>query len=175
MKKYEFTGETKTIEGIYGAVTVRRIRALVSFGAVKAGECGGWLEKEENLSQDGKAWIYGEAKVYGEARVYGNAKIRGNVQICDKVEVCGNAVVSGNAMLCDTAKIYGNARVCGNTQIYGAAQVYGNAFVYGKAEVCGNTQVYGLTAGGLLCLLTVAMLVVLVLKYFKISEEVLND
>lgn len=31
------------------------------------------MEKEENLSQDGDAEVYGNAWVYGNARVYGNA------------------------------------------------------------------------------------------------------
>ena len=44
-KKFEFTGETKAILGN----TLHRIRALISFGEVGAGELGGWIEKEENL------------------------------------------------------------------------------------------------------------------------------
>lgn len=38
-----------------------RIKALISFGNVKVGDMGGYIEKEENLSQ------YGDAKVYGNA------------------------------------------------------------------------------------------------------------
>lgn len=38
-----------------------RIKALVEFGSVKAGELGGYAEKEENISQDGNAWVYGDA------------------------------------------------------------------------------------------------------------------
>lgn len=33
------------------------------------------IEKEENLSQDGNAWVYDNARVYGDAEVYGNAEI----------------------------------------------------------------------------------------------------
>lgn len=61
MKKYEFTGETKTI----GATTLHRIRAIKGYGKIKAGDLGGWVEKEETLSQDGSAWVYGDACVYG--------------------------------------------------------------------------------------------------------------
>lgn len=53
MKKYEFTGETKVIDD----VTVHQIRALVDFSDVLAGDIGGWIEKEENLSHDGVAWV----------------------------------------------------------------------------------------------------------------------
>ena len=52
-KKYEFTGETKEFRG----VTLKQIRALVTIaGVVTAGDCGGWIESEENLSQ-----VYGNA------------------------------------------------------------------------------------------------------------------
>ena len=57
MRKYELTTETMVIFGR----TLYRIRALVAFGNVSAGELGGWIEKEENLDQVGNAWVYGEA------------------------------------------------------------------------------------------------------------------
>lgn len=63
MKKYELTGEIKEVCG----VKLHRIKALISFGAVVAGELGGWIEKEENLSQYGNAWVSGNAEVYGNA------------------------------------------------------------------------------------------------------------
>ncbi|HEM5313507.1 TPA: polymer-forming cytoskeletal protein, partial [Streptococcus suis] len=44
-----------------------RIRALISFGSVEAGDLGGYIEKEDNLSHDGNAWVYGDAKVWGNA------------------------------------------------------------------------------------------------------------
>ncbi|MFQ9176563.1 MAG: hypothetical protein ACLS6Q_01365 [Christensenellaceae bacterium] len=59
-KKYEFTGEVK----FWAGVTLRRIRATEAFGYVEAGELGGWIEKEENLSRDGSAWVSGNAEVY---------------------------------------------------------------------------------------------------------------
>ena len=58
--KYEFTGETKKVS-LFRNITVRRIRATIAFGVVKAGDLGGWIEKEENLSQEGDAWVYGNA------------------------------------------------------------------------------------------------------------------
>ena len=94
--KYEFTGETKKV-GLFGEVTVRRIRATVEFGIVKAGELGGWIEKEENLSQEDNAWVYGNAKVCGNAEVYGDAKVCGNAWVCGNAKVYGNAEVYGDA------------------------------------------------------------------------------
>ena len=71
MKKYELTEETFTVFG----KTLYRIRAVRDFGSVKTGEFGGYIEKEENLSHFGDAWVYGNAKVSGNAWVYGNAKV----------------------------------------------------------------------------------------------------
>ena len=73
MKKYEFTGETKQVELSFRTVTLHRIKAVAEFGIVKVGDLGGWIEKEENLSHDGNAWVYGNAEVCGDAKVYGNA------------------------------------------------------------------------------------------------------
>ena len=39
---------------------------------------GGWIESENNLSQDGGAVVYGDAQVYGDARVYGDAWVSQN-------------------------------------------------------------------------------------------------
>ena len=75
MKKFEFTGETKTINLLFRTATLHRIKAVVEFGLVKVGDLGGWIEKEENLSHEGKAWVYGDAKVWGNAEVCGNANI----------------------------------------------------------------------------------------------------
>ena len=58
-KKYKLTNNKK--ETIFG--TLFQIEALIDFGNVKRGELGGWIEKEENLSQEGNAWVYGDAMV----------------------------------------------------------------------------------------------------------------
>jgi carbonic anhydrase/acetyltransferase-like protein (isoleucine patch superfamily) len=152
MKKYELTSWTKTIE--YGAV-LYRIRALKAFGDVKAGDYGGWVSGEYNLSQDGECWVYDEAQVSSSALVCDNARVCGNAQVYDDAMVSDNARVSDNAQAYDHAKVRGNARVYGeahvsdNARVYGDAQVYGDAtvssdaWVSGDAKVRDNAQVYG--------------------------------
>ena len=63
MKKFELTSEFVTFLG----KKLFRIKALISFGNVKEGELGGFVEKEENLDQSGNAWVSGDARVYGNA------------------------------------------------------------------------------------------------------------
>ena len=71
-KKYELTEEKREINGHI----LFRIRALISFGNVSRGDLGGWIEREENLSQVyGDAWVYGDAQVSGDAQVYGDARV----------------------------------------------------------------------------------------------------
>ena len=77
MKKYELTEETVTVYG----KTLYRIRAVRDFGSVKTGEFGGYIEKEENLSHFGNAWICGDAKVFGNAKVSGNAWVYSNAEV----------------------------------------------------------------------------------------------
>ena len=112
MKKFELTDEF--ITNAFGN-KLFRIKALVDFGTIKAGELGGFVEKEENLSSDDNAWVYGDARVYGNAWVYGNARVYGNAW------VSGNARVSGDALVSGDARVYGDARVSGNARVYGNA------------------------------------------------------
>jgi len=100
--KYKLTKTTKEWLGR----TLFQIEAVSNFGDIKKGDLGGFIEKEENLSQDGNAWVYDDARVYGNAQIYGNACVY------------------------DSARVYGNARVSDNARVYGDAQVYGNAHYY---------------------------------------------
>ena len=103
MKKYEL-GES----AVFGGVTLYRVVALIdipSAGAgVRAGDVGGWVEGEENLSHNGSAWVADNAQVYDVARVY------------------------------DEALVYGDARVFNNAQVFGQARVFNNARVRGTEQ-----------------------------------------
>ena len=119
MKKYELTSNMKEIVGH----KLFQIRALKDFGDVKAGDLGGYIEKEKNLSHDGNAWVYDKACVLENARIY------------DDAWICGDAKVFGNA------RIYGDAWICDNAQVYDNAEVHGNAIINGNARICANAQV----------------------------------
>jgi len=131
-KKYVLTKEKRVVSG----VTLFRIKALTSFGNVKKGDLGGWIEKEDNLSQSNNAWVSGNARVSGNTWVFGNA------QIFDNIRVFGNAQIFGNARVFGNAQIFGNARVSGNAQIFGNARVSGNTWVFGNAWVYERHHVY---------------------------------
>ena len=137
MKKFELT--TEFITNAFGK-KLFRIKALVEFGDVKAGELGGYVEKEENVSQDGNAWVSGDARVYGNAWVHGNAKVyddawvHGNAKVYGNAEVYGDTEVSGDAWVSGNARVSGDARVSGNAWVSGNARVSGDALVFGDAD-----------------------------------------
>ena len=143
--KYKLTEETINV----GDTALYRIEALRDFGDVKKGDKGGFIEKEDNLSQNGDCWVYGNAKVCDKAMVYNNAKVYDNVMVFDNAMVYGNAKVSGNALVYGNGVVHDNAVVCDNASVYGNARVYSKAKVYeyaavfDDAMVCGNAKVYG--------------------------------
>ena len=96
MKKYELTEEKITINGNQ---TLYRIKALKDFSDVKAGDLGGFVESENNLSQDGNCWIYDNAIVYDSAK------------ILDSAQVFGYACIYGSATISGSSEIYGYARI----------------------------------------------------------------
>lgn len=118
MKKYELTNEIKNLED---GVVLYRIRALKDFADVKAGDLGGFIQKESNLAQDGYAWVDGDACVYGDAKVCSNAWVYGNAKVYGNAWVQGDAVVSGDAWVCGAAKVDGPARVGGDAWVCGDA------------------------------------------------------
>ncbi len=71
-KKFALTNETR----VFNNQTLYRIRALINFDDVKAGDLGGYIENEGNLSHYGNCWVYDEACVYGYAHVSDHAKVR---------------------------------------------------------------------------------------------------
>lgn len=137
-KKYELTDETKEWRGH----TLRRIRALKDFGSVKAGELGGWIESERNLSQDGDCWIYDDAIVCDNAAVCGDATVGKYARVCNTATVYGNAVINGYAL------VYGHAVVCGRATVRDCAAVgeyatiCDNAAICNGATICGRARVY---------------------------------
>lgn len=128
---------------------VYRIEALKDFGVVKAGELGGYIQNENNLSFDGESWVCDEAKVFDDARICNdaiirnNARIYGNAIVRNKAMVYGNAIIYDNALICDEAEIYDNAWVYGNAKVFEKARVYDKAYVYGNVLVYNNATTHG--------------------------------
>lgn len=136
-KKYKLTADTRT----YLGRNLYRIKALTSFGDVNAGDLGGYIESENNLSQEGNAWVYDDAWVFGDAKVFDNAWVYGNAKISGNAKVYGAAWVCGNAKVFGDVEVYNSAKVFDNALVYDDAKVYGDAKVFGEAWVCDNAKI----------------------------------
>lgn len=87
MRKYKLTEETIS----YMGKTLYRIEAVRDFRDVKAGDRGGYIEKEDNLSHSGDCWVSGDAQVSGNAWVFDNAKVSGNAWVFGDAEIGSDA------------------------------------------------------------------------------------
>ena len=145
-----------------------RIVALKDFADVKKGDLGGYVEKEENLSHEGFAWVYDDGVVFDNARVKDDATVH------DRAVVCGNALIknsakvmdaariSESAVLCDSACAMDWSTVCGlsvmtnNSVAAGfstigkavvctdTVRVYERATVWGDIKITGDSHIYGI-------------------------------
>lgn len=139
-KKYKIR---KDLSYTFDGHKLYRVEALKDFGNVKKGSVGGFIEKEDNLSQEGNCWIFLDAKVYGNAKVFGNAIINGFAQVCDNSVVFDNAQVRGYSKVKDNARVFNNARMEDCSIVKDNAQVYGNSLLLDNAQVCDNAHLIG--------------------------------
>lgn len=148
-KKYRLTAKTMRFDG----VMLHRIKALKDFGNVEAGELGGWVESEKNLSQEGNCWIAINAKAYANAYIYGNAILTWNAIACENTSIYGNAFISDESVTRGFTHLYGNVEVYGKSVIDGDARLFGNvkvinakvvdAKVYNNVIICDGAYVHG--------------------------------
>lgn len=129
MRKFELTNNT--IEHL--GRTLYQIKCIKPFGNVKFGDLGGWIEKEENLSQKGNCWVYDNAKVFDDAFVHHNAKIFDNAQVYDE------AHVDNNAKVYEDANVYGTAYICEHALVHGSTKIQDRAMVCNFADVKGDS------------------------------------
>ena len=125
---------------------LHRIRALRDIGHdVKAGDLGGFVESESNLSfEDGdEAWIYDNAIACERSYVNKHSQLRDSAVIRNTAYISEGARLSGESKAEDDSYVRGGqlaekARVCGNAMIktlpdtLGIPVIRGNANVYGK-------------------------------------------
>lgn len=97
--------------GSHGPV-VYRIQALRDIGDdVKAGDLGGFVESENNLSFIGESWIYDNSTVLGDAFVGDNAKVKDNSSVFGDSHIDGNAVVEKKSTIFGTISLSDNVKV----------------------------------------------------------------
>lgn len=122
--------------------TLYRIKALRSFKWVGAGDLGGYIEGEHNLSQIGTCWVFDDAKIFDKAIV------RDETEITNEAQVFGEAIVEERSIVADQAKVYGYATIGEQARIYEHVSVKDNGIVRGYANLSGYATVskYGLVS-----------------------------
>lgn len=115
-RKYELV-PSDIIE--YKGRRLTRIRATRDFGrfvycglGIKAGELGGYIESEKNLSQKGDCWIYPNAKAMDNSQVKDNAELLDYAEIYDEAIVCDDARIYDYGEVHDDIKVGGCRHEC---------------------------------------------------------------
>ena len=142
-KKYKLTNETIQI----GNKTLYRIQALRDIpGYVNAGDFGGFVESEYNLSHEGTCWVFDDACVYDNAIVTNNAKIYNKAHISERARIMdcsaiyNEAHVAGHAIICGESRIRDNVVVADNAFISNT-NLYGNVHIHKRTSLsCCNVR-----------------------------------
>ena len=130
---------------------LHRIQALIDVNEkVPKGTLGGFVENENNLSQEGTCWIYDDAiccengEVKEEAALYDGSLVRGYAVVTGDTTFYDRAVAKRDCYICG-GEIKENAIISGKAFIdtvgVNAPVIGGESHVYG--EVRGNIYIKG--------------------------------
>ena len=128
---------------------LHRIRALRDVSAeVSAGDLGGFVESESNLSfePDDTAWIFDDAIACNDAYVDKGAILRGEAVVCDNAYISMGAVLSGHARAEDNAYIRG-AVLSASARASGFSMILNDKDTMGVPILSGRCAVYGKVSG----------------------------
>ena len=156
-KKYELTDITMEFKGI----KLYRIKALKNFSNVKAGDLGGWVSSEYNLSQYGNCWIYDNAicmnnskmydnsKIYDDSKMYDNSKMYDDSMMFEDSEMYDDSVMRDDSVMYDNSKMYDNSRMYNNSVMYDDSVMYGSSemrdhsVMYDNSTMHDSSKMYG--------------------------------
>lgn len=126
---------------------LRRIQALIDVNeTVSSGDMGGFIESENNLSQNGGCWIYDNAICCGEAVVEQEARLFDGALARD------SALITGDSCMFDRARAEGHCCIRSG-EIKEDARIAGNAILSESIPdglsplIAGHSNVYGEVRG----------------------------
>lgn len=149
-RKYELTKETKT----YFGQTVYRIKSLRTFidkggNIVNAGDLGGFVRSELNLSHEGRCWVRDDAVVTDYAVVDKNALLMKDCLAYGTANISDNSVITDNSIIGEESKVFGNSIIRGDCRIHGNVQIKdsylnGSISISDFAEISNSTITDGI-------------------------------
>lgn len=128
---------------------LHRIRALRNIGSeVKAGDLGGFVESENNLSFEPRddAWIFDNAIICNDAYADKGSYLRGDAIACDHAYVSQGTLLAGHTRAEDDAYIRG-ATLMNHARASGFAVIVYNQDTGGVPMLSGRSAVYGRVSG----------------------------
>lgn len=117
-------------------------------GEVKAGDLGGFVESESNLSFEpgDDAWLFDDAIACNDAYVDKGSYLRGDAIACNHAYVSQGALLAGHARAEDDAYIRG-AILTDHARASGFAVIVYNQDTGGVPMISGQSAVYGRVSG----------------------------
>ncbi len=128
---------------------LHRIRALRDIGEqVKAGDLGGFVESEGNLSFEAgdEAWIFDDAICAGDGYVDKNSRLYGYAIVCGNGYVSQDSAMSAHARVEDDAYIC-CADLCGHARVSGHGMVLSSPDSGARPILSEHCAVYGTVQG----------------------------
>jgi len=129
-------GEMSIVE-----IKLYRIQSLKTFTksggynpVVHVGELGGYVEVEDNLSQDGNCWLFDKARVKDGGKVLDDAIVYDKCLVSRNAIVRGSSVVGGHCFITNQSVII-DSRLEGNVIVNGHSTIHSGAYLYGEIGV----------------------------------------
>jgi carbonic anhydrase/acetyltransferase-like protein (isoleucine patch superfamily) len=127
--------------------TLTRIRALKDLKGengflIKAGDLGGYIESETNLSHFGTSWVHPDAVVYGNSEVKDDAQLMDSSILRYKSTLKDKAIVDGASIVQSSSIVMGTAQVR-NSVLNGNVVVGAKAVISNTPQVLKNTRIFG--------------------------------
>lgn len=129
-------GEMSIVE-----IKLYRIQALKTFTkpggynpVVHVGELGGYVESEDNLSQEGSCWLFDKARVKDGGKVIEDAIVYDKCLVSKNSIVRGSSVVGGHCFVTNQSVII-DSRLEGNVIVNGHSTIHSGAYLYGEIGV----------------------------------------
>ena len=156
---------------------LHRIRALRDIGdRVKAGDLGGFVEREENLSFEpgDDAWIFDDAIAAGEGRVDKGSRLFGEAIVCGNAYLTENGSMSAHARAEGDAYIRG-AALCGHARATGTSTILNPPGETDLPILSEHCTVYGTVQGNVHIMGTTVILAGEIIRHNDPSALVIKD
>ena len=144
-KKFELSNITMEYKGR----TLYRIKATKDFSDVKKGDLGGWVQYEENLSQQGICWIYDDAKCMDNSRVTEDSIMRDFAEMydCSKMHDYSQMFDHSEMHYCsemyDYSQMHDYSKMCNFSEMYDCSEMHDYSQIHDYSQMHDFSEMHG--------------------------------